>query len=131
MRRCKRELLLRYKGVNDILIVDLDKQRCIQEEGTELNIIPESLITIFKHELIELIYLFRNKRDENTSQQNISLCWIFLRFFVSTCGNYKDYIKPGYTEHEDHRFMVINQLGLFSLLDFVVLVLFYSSQEIF
>ena len=82
------------QGADDILIVDLDKNRCVQEEGNELFIIPESLLSNLRNELINLTHLFRIKKDEPQIKKNISLCWIFLRFFLNTVGNYRSYLLP-------------------------------------
>ena len=76
------------------MIVDLDKNRCIQEEGNELFIIPETLLRTLRNELINLIHLFKIKKDEPQIKKNISLCWIFLRFFLNTVGNYRSYLLP-------------------------------------
>jgi len=79
----------------------LDKQRCVQEEGNETQIIPEKLLRVFRAELNTLIQTGggrqnnRGKEDESVqSERNISLCMTFLKFFVSTIGSYRKYLTP-------------------------------------
>ena len=84
----------------------MDKQRCLQEEGNELSIIPQNLLKVFRAELTNITIqtttttTSRNQKSipkDNTktnNQLNINLCMTFLKFFVNTIGSYRKYLYP-------------------------------------
>ena len=51
MRTCKYELLSKYKDAHDMIIIDLDKQKCILDNDEDIQILPESVLKCLKLDL--------------------------------------------------------------------------------
>jgi hypothetical protein len=106
MRHNKNELM-KY-DINDVLIVDLDKQKFHQEDGNEMNILPIQMRNWIKadlHNLLKYSKLCDGKYSESQTafyesytlfkllenDKNIMLCASFMRVFVRTIGHYNDH----------------------------------------
>ncbi|CAF0993496.1 unnamed protein product [Brachionus calyciflorus] len=89
MRSCKNELL-KYKNISDFLIIDLDKQKLIQDNSNQEDYIPETLKKCLKTDLNNLQNLSKNLSNY---EKNVELCKIFLKFFVKTVGNYQNFFS--------------------------------------
>lgn len=100
MRTCKSELL-KYKSSNDMLIVDLDKQKILQETQDELVPIPDAIVKVLK---IDLYNLTNMSKLMSEYEKNVELCKIFLKVFLKTVGNYKLYIFPADEESDTENF---------------------------
>lgn len=89
MRSCKSELA-KYRGVSDMLIVDLDKQKFIYDTQNNGKIIPDNIVKSLKVDLYNLIH---SSRLVTEYDKNVELCRVFLKIFVKTCGNYANFIS--------------------------------------
>ncbi len=86
-----------------MLIIDLDKNKCLftntnneieqkqqDFENTTFKM-PTKIVNELKTDLLNLVRISKLKTE---SQKNIELCLIFLKFFIKTIGNYKEFIIP-------------------------------------
>lgn len=94
-----------------MLIVDLDKQKFVQENQDEMRIIPECIVKSLKIDLYSLVHSSKSMSDY---EKNVALCKIFLKVFLKTVGNYASYIFPSTDEtdnpDENLKFLVISYL---------------------
>jgi hypothetical protein len=99
VRSCKEELM-RYNYENDMIIVDLDKQKIIQHQEKDINtnnlcslnnFLPENVLKNLKVDLYNLSTLSKSVPE---SYKNMQLCKVFMKMFVKTIGNYKNYLIP-------------------------------------
>ena len=91
MRTCKNELLHKYKDAHDMIIIDLDKQKCILDNDNDTHVLPDSVIKSLK---LDLYNLMQVSKFSSKYEKNVELCRIFLKIFLKTIGNYKDFIFP-------------------------------------
>ena len=96
---------------------------------------PEFILKELKLGLINLLSKFVNSKNEY--QTNVELCQIFLKIFVKTIGNYKNFIvhdndneNPNDTNYE---FLVKFEIWyiMLLLLDFMKMVQILSTQLLF
>ena len=76
-----------------MLIIDLDKNKILYDDNYDKETfkMPDRIINELKADIYNLLRIAKLRKE---SQKNIELCWIFLRFFIKTIGNYKDFIIP-------------------------------------
>ena len=91
-----------------MIIIDLDKQKCILDNDNDVHILPDSVIKTLK---LDLYNLTQVSKFSSKYEKNVELCRIFLKIFIKTIGNYRDYIFPiedfsGKSEEEQLRFLV-------------------------
>lgn len=140
VRSCKDELM-RYNYENDMIIVDLDKQKIIQHQEKDLdsnnsnnlcslnNFLPENVLKTLK---VDLYNLSTMPKSVPESYKNMQLCKVFMKIFVKTIGNYKSYLIPISSNYNDlggrnelrKKFMVMNNFNLNSII--FLKHLFYS-----
>jgi hypothetical protein len=105
VRSCKHELM-RYNYENDMIIIDLDKQKIIQHQERDIdsnynynknnfcsldNFLPENVLKSLRVDLYNLSTISKSVPE---SYKNMQLCKIFMKIFVRTIGNYKSYLIP-------------------------------------
>ena len=108
MRTCKYELLSKYKDAHDMIIIDLDKQKCILDNDEDIQILPESVLKCLKLDL----YNISMSKVTSKYEKNIELCRVFLRIFLKTIGNYRDFMVPieNPSSGEKFKFLVRNSI---------------------
>jgi hypothetical protein len=89
MKSCKEELL-KLEDLNEIIIIDLDKNKCIKESKRSFSF-PDSIIKSLKQDLSSIVQNSKLKLAYEY-QKNIELCSAFLKFFVQTLGHYKQFL---------------------------------------
>ena len=86
-----------------MILVDLDKQKIIQQEDADLNfagdsqefasnlanVLPENVVKCLK---VDLYNLINSSKTVSEKHKNMLLCKVFLKLFVKTLGNYKNYL---------------------------------------
>ena len=106
MRTCKNDLLAKFRDTNDMIIVDLDKQKCILDNDNDTFSLPDSILKSLKLDIYNLLHIAKSTPE---FQKNIELCRIFLKIFLKTIGSYKNYIFPVETSennNEELKFLV-------------------------
>ena len=100
MRTCKNELLVKYKDAHDMIIIDLDKQKCILDNDDDTHILPESVLKCLKLDLYNIMHM---SKLTSKYEKNVELCRVFLKIFLKTIGNYRDFIVTE-KESSDEKF---------------------------
>ena len=117
-----------------MLIIDLDKNKCLFNTTTNNNNekeqkqqdfedttfkMPTKIVNELKTDLLNLVRISKLKTE---SQKNIELCLIFLKFFIKSIGNYKEFIIPLETNIYGNReqiFLVNYYSFLFNFYNFI------------
>ena len=112
MRTCKHELLEKFKDTHDMIIIDLDKKKCILDNDDDIHILPESVIKTLKLDVYNLVH---SSKLDSKYEKNVELCRVFLKIFLKAIGNYRDFLLPidvnssnSYNNQEKYIFMVRN-----------------------
>ena len=91
MRTCKHELLSKYKDAHDMIVIDLDKHKCILDNDYDIHILPDSVLKTLKLDLYNLMHM---SKLASKYEKNVELCRVFVKIFIKTIGNYRDFILP-------------------------------------
>ena len=81
-------MLAKYKDIDDMFIVDLDKQRLVLDNSDLA--LPEFVVKGFKIDLCNLTQKSVNEHNE----RNLQIQRCFMRIFMKTIGNYENFIVP-------------------------------------